>query len=131
MYAFNSPPKSVVWLLPYLAIIQFAFGQISKLDSIGQQIKTTPNDTVLVNLYYQYGEELANKYPVSALWYYNQANKLSIDLKYDRGRAAYASQAIEILNAQGKFKEALALSKEALAIYETIGSKRDIAVALI
>ncbi|MBD3661210.1 MAG: tetratricopeptide repeat protein, partial [Arenibacter algicola] len=44
---------------------------------------------------------------------------------------AYASQAIEILNAQGKFKEALALSKEALAIYETIGSKRDIAVALI
>ena len=131
MYAFNSPPKSVVWLLPYLAIIQFAFGQISKLDSIGQQIKTTPNDTVLVNLYYQYGEELANKYPDSALWYYNQANKLSIDLKYDRGRAAYASQAIEILNAQGKFKEALALSKEALAIYETIGSKRDIAVALI
>ena len=131
MYAFNSLPKSVVWWLPHLAIIQFAFGQISKLDSIGQQIKTTPNDTVQINLCYQYGEELANKYPDSALWYYNLAKKHSIATKYDRGRAAYASHAIEILNAQGKFKEALALCKEALAIYQTIGSKKDIAVALI
>ncbi|MBU2904685.1 sensor histidine kinase [Arenibacter algicola] len=131
MYAFNSPRKSVVWSLPYLALMQFAFGQSSKLDSIGRQIKATPNDTVLVNLYYLYGEELANKYPDSALWYYNVAKKRSMALKYDRGKAAYASHAIEILNTQGKFKEALALCKEALTIYETIGSKRDIAVALI
>jgi len=123
--------KLIVWSVLYLAPLQFAFAQTTKLDSIGRQIKTAPNDTVLINLYYQYGEELANNLPDSALWYFNAAKQRSLALDFDKGRAAYASHAIQILNSQGKYREALTLCKEALAIYETIGSKKDIAVALI
>lgn len=82
-------------------------------------------------LYYQYGELFENSNPDSALWYYDLARTKSQELNYIKGQAAYASNAIVILNNRGKFREALELTKEALAFYKQIGTKKDLAVAYI
>lgn len=103
----------------------------SSSDSLIRILKQLPDDTAKVMLYYQYGELFESTNPDSAMWYYDQARKKSQDLNYLKGQAAYASNAIVILNNRGKFKEALELAKEALSLYQQVGSKKDLAVANI
>ncbi len=111
--------------------LSFTYGQTAKLDSLRRQLKHTKNDTAQVQLYYAYGEALANRLPDSALWYYNLAKERAQAFKFKKGAAAYASHAIEILNAQGRYRDALELCQEALKLYEVIGNQHDIATALI
>jgi two-component system, NarL family, sensor kinase len=106
------------------------YGQ-SPSDSLLRIIKQSSDDTARVMLYYQYGELFESSNPDSALWYYDLARTRSKELKYQKGQAAYASNAIVILNNRGKFREALELTKEALAIYKQVGTKKDLAVAYI
>lgn len=103
----------------------------SPSDSLLRILKRAPEDTSKVMLYYQYGELFETSNPDSALWYFDLARKRSQELNYLKGQAAYASNAIVILNNRGKFKEALELAKEALALYQQIGTKKDLAVANI
>jgi two-component system, NarL family, sensor kinase len=103
----------------------------SSSDSLLRILKQSPDDTAKVMLYYQYGDLLEAGNPDSAMWYYNLARKKSQELKYLKGQAAYASNAIVILNNRGKFREALELAKEALGLYKQIGTKKDLAVAYI
>lgn len=103
----------------------------SASDSLLHILKQLPDDTAKVMLYYQYGELFESTNPDSAMWYYDLARKKSQDLNYLKGQAAYASNAIVILNNRGKFKEALELAKEALLLYQQVGSKKDLAVANI
>ncbi|MBN8653728.1 MAG: sensor histidine kinase [Cytophagales bacterium] len=103
----------------------------SPSDSLLRILKQLPDDTAKVMLYYQYGELFETTNPDSALWYYDLARKKSQDLNYLKGQAAYASNAIVILNNRGKFKEALGFAKEALSFYQQIGTKKDLAVANI
>jgi len=103
----------------------------SDSDSLLRIIKQLPDDTTKVMVYYQYGELFESTNPDSALWYYDLARKKSQELNYLKGQAAYASNAIVILNNRGKFKEALGLAKEALSLYKKIGTKKDLAVAHI
>jgi two-component system NarL family sensor kinase len=103
----------------------------SPSDSLLRILKQLPDDTAKVMLYYQYGELFETTNPDSALWYYDLARKKSQDLNYLKGQAAYASNAIVILNNRGKFKEALEFAKEALSLYQQVGSKKDLAVANI
>ncbi|NOS57126.1 MAG: tetratricopeptide repeat protein [Cyclobacteriaceae bacterium] len=107
-----------------------SYGQ-NPSDSLQRIIKQSPDDTTRVGLYYQYGELLEASNPDSALWYYDLARKRSQELNYIKGQAAYASNAIVILNNRGKFREALELTKEALVLYKQIGSKKDLATAHI
>ncbi|MCJ7468591.1 MAG: sensor histidine kinase [Maribacter sp.] len=126
----NSLKFSYLWIACF-AFIPYSYGQTSKLDSLRWQLKKSSNDTAQVNLYYAYGEALATSSPDSALWYYNKARESATALKFEKGMAAYASHAIEILNNQGRYIEALELCQEALQLYEVIGNQQDIATALI
>ncbi len=123
--------KLVFWSLLFCTYFQSTYAQTSKLDSLRVQIQSSADDTSRINLYYEYGAELENSVPDSALWYYGLAKERSHILGFQKGQGAYASHAITILNNRGKFKEALEISKEALRTYQEIGTKRDIAVALI
>lgn len=117
-------------LLLYSGCFFSCYGQ-SPSDSLLRVIKQAPDDTTKVMLYYQYGELMEVANPDSAMWYYDLARKKSQELNYTRGQAAYASNAIVILNKRGKFREALELTKEALDFYKQIGTKKDLAVAYI
>jgi len=122
-------PKPIVLALCLVAC-SIAKSQ-SPSDSLLRILKQLPDDTTKVMLYYQYGELFESTNPDSALWYYDLARKKSQELNYLKGQAAYASNAIVILNNRGKFKEALELAKEALLLYQQGGTKKDLAVANI
>jgi signal transduction histidine kinase len=100
-------------------------------DSLYRIVLTAPDDSFKVFALYKYGELFETSNPDSATWYFEQGRALSKKLNYKKGLAASASYYIVVLNNQGKFKEALELAKEALAIFEETGSKRDMAVGYI
>ena len=124
------------WRLVFLSLVftghfPVAQAQALELDSLRALIRGTPDDTNRVKQYYAYGDALAPLMPDSALWYYDLAKKRAVVLGHDMGIAAYASHAIVILNNQGRFREALEISKEALERYLAMGPEREIAIAYI
>jgi two-component system NarL family sensor kinase len=108
-----------------------AFLQQSEADSLRTVLYKSGDDTTKALLYYQYGKLFETDNPDTAVHYYNKAYELSKKLTFKKGQAAYASYYIVILNNQGKFREALALCKEALTLYEEMGDKRDLSVAYL
>jgi signal transduction histidine kinase len=125
-----------MWRLVFLSLVFMGnltviTAQAWDLDSLRALMREMPDDTNKVKHYYAYGDALASVMPDSALWYYDLAKKRAVALGHDRGNAAYASHAIVILNNQGRFREALEISKEALEHYLAMGPEREIAIAYI
>lgn len=118
-------------LLVLWGCFNLCIGQTTTLDSLRNKLKAAEKDTALVVLYYAYGNELENTYPDSALYYFDLAKSLSGTLSYDRGKASYSSHAITVLNAKGKFREALEIAQDALRLYESMGNQKDMAVAYL
>ena len=118
---------------PLLICILFNQGhaQSSRLDSLRSMIKKSNDDTIRINLYYEYGSSIETTSPDSAMWYYNLAKQRSVSLNYSKGMAAYASHAITQLNNKGEFRTALEISKDALKIYEELGNPKELAVAYL
>ncbi|MFM9907697.1 MAG: histidine kinase [Chitinophagaceae bacterium] len=100
-------------------------------DSLRNLIIQRPSDTVKVLHYFQYGETFETENADSAFFYYKKGNDLSEKLNYVDGKATYVSYSIVILNNQGKFKEALRLCTDLLALLEKRGTKKQRAVAYI
>jgi len=100
-------------------------------DSLAQLIHTRPDDSSKVMHYYQYGEIYETSNPDSAVWYYAKAKSLAEKLSFKKGIAMFASYQIVVLNNRGKFREALELCKEAVAIYEEVGNKSELGTAYI
>lgn len=126
LYAFKGCCLILHW-----GCVSFGLAQTTPADSIRSKLNTVKNDTNRVILYYAYGSELENNQPDSALFYFDLAKTLSNTLNYERGKASYSSHAISILNARGKFREALGVAQEALRVYETLGNQKDLAVAYL
>lgn len=108
-----------------------AHAQGDLLDSVRHILQNMPDDTSKVNAYYRLGERFERKLPDTALSLYRRGYDLAVSLGFQKGKAAFSSYAIEILNAQGKFKEALEIARNALTIYEQVGSRLDLAKALL
>ena len=105
--------------------------QIRRMDSVRQVLNALPTDTSKVNAHYRLGELFERSLPDSALVLYKRGYELSKMIGFRKGEAAYGSYAIEILNAQGKFREALDIAKAALAIYEQLDRPYDLGRALL
>ena len=97
-----------------------AFGQQTITDSLKQCIvEQKAQDTNLVNLYTQLGNELlANKTPEEVLDLGTKAKRLADELKFDRGRlnamnvlAKYYQDVKEYKQSQAIFEEYIAMSK--------------------
>ncbi|MBC8768542.1 hypothetical protein H4O18_11110 [Arenibacter sp. BSSL-BM3] len=116
------------WVIALFLGIQ-GFPQSTEINSHKDQLKSLGKDSLTVAYYYEYGSTFENSLPDTAMYYYNMARNLSTEIKYRKGEASYASHAIEILNDQGKFRESLDLTLEALRIYEEIGTVKDLAIA--
>jgi signal transduction histidine kinase len=107
-----------------------SYGQPSqKKDSLLAEIHRIKKDTATVLAYLKYGELFESANPDSAVFYYNKARDLSLQLQYPRGTATYISYYNFILNNRGKYREALELCKQALTIYQQLASPKDIAIA--
>ncbi len=120
----------VLGLLFFLAGNSLAQTRDFTADSLKAVIRMA-DDTGKVQLYYEYGQQFESTNPDSALWYYSLARQKAVEADFLKGQAAYASHAIVILNNQGKFREALELSKDALNLYLKVGTKKDLSVAYL
>ncbi|HEY3406523.1 MAG TPA: tetratricopeptide repeat protein [Ohtaekwangia sp.] len=123
--------KKLLWPVLVLLSIFHSHAQPSVVDSLRKAIHQAPDDSSKVQLYYEYGKHFETSDPDTALWYYARAKERAKELNFLPGVASYASHAIVILNNQGKFREALELTKEALSLYQKIGSPRDLSVAYL
>jgi two-component system, NarL family, sensor kinase len=108
-----------------------AWAQPSAADSLKKRMLMDLPDTSMIMVFYAYGELFETAAPDTALFYFNRARDLSIKAGFTRGQAAFASRAIVVLNNQGKFREALEYTQEALRLYEQEGSKYDLATAYL
>lgn len=100
-------------------------------DSLLQLLRQAKDDTLKVNLLYEYGDIFVQEKPDSATSYFNEAKRLAQKANHPRGIAAYASHQIVVLNNRGAFKEALQVAREALEIYKQVGDKKELAVAYL
>lgn len=116
---------SVVILFPFLLTIlslansSRAFAQMVlglNKDSLKQLVSSGKDDTGKVNNFIVLGQQYENNIPDSAIYYYDQANKLSSRLNYVVGIIRYINNYTAVLNVQGKFDESLKLHQQALAL---------------
>lgn len=120
--------KIAACLLLLLATLK---GTAQNRDSLRIQIAVMAEDTGKVWACYSYGETLEQESTDSAAFYYNKGRALAEKLDFKKGIAAYSSHYIVLLNNKGAYREALALAKEALAIYQNLGNKLELAVAYL
>lgn len=123
--------RSLLLTILYLLLVRVAGAQVHRVDSVRQLLNALPSDTSRVNQYYRLGELFERTSPDSALALYREGYALAQSIGFQQGEAAFSSYAIEVLNAQGKFKEALNIARGALEIYEHLDNRFDLAKALL
>lgn len=120
------------YLFPALFLcMPLARAQNTSADSLRQILATAGEDTIAVQALYAYGEHLEESEPDSALYFFGKARDLAREIQDFRGEAAYSSHVLPILNNRGKFRDALSIARDALALYKMHGTPRDLAVAYL
>lgn len=117
------------WMILLLLCTGYTFVQAQAVDSLQRQLLRAGKDIDAVSLYYAYGKAIEHEQPDSAVFYYKKAKQLSEDIGYKKGIAAFASNYIMVLNRRGQFREALAVTEEALELYKKIGDDYDLTTA--
>lgn len=119
--------RKLAILLLFCAGNTFARQQVA--DSLKNLLLRAKKDINTVSLYYAYGQAIEDEQPDSALNYYRKGKELSEELDYKEGVAAFASNYIVVLNRRGQYREALAVTEEALELYKEIGDKKNLSTA--
>ncbi len=119
----------IKWMILFLLSAGYAVAQKQVADSLQRQLSKAGRDIDAVSLYYNYGRAIEDEQPDSAVYYYKKAKRLSEDLGYKEGIAAFSSNYIVVLNRRGQFREALAVTEEALELYKEIGGDYNLTTA--
>lgn len=119
----------VIWTLIFSVT---AFSQEkSKIDSLRKLIEQEKDIVKKTDNLYKLGELYENTQFDSALYWYAVARDFAQKNDFAFGEARYASFAIVILNKEGKFAEAFALTQDALEKYKKLDSPKDLATAYL
>ncbi len=103
----------------------------SEIHSLKKLIEKEKDVTKRTELLYNLGDLFEPTLPDSAFYWYAQARDFAKNGNFPLGEALYASHAIVILNKQGKFSEALSLTKEAIEKYKKIDSPNNLAIGYL
>ncbi|MBX3256648.1 MAG: sensor histidine kinase [Chitinophagaceae bacterium] len=87
-------------------------------DSLRAALSLLPRDTAKVAAFIKLGQQYEYNSPDSAIFYYNQARDLSLELDYPEGIVKYASNITGIWNMQGQFDSSLQLNLRAVSLCE-------------
>lgn len=93
-------------------------------DSLYVLLGKTGQDTTRVNLLIIMGQQFETNDPDSALYYYDQAGRLSRKIDYPAGILKYISNYTAVLNVQDRLEESIRLNLEAV----TIGEKYNLTI---
>jgi len=83
-------------------------------DSLRRALHALPVDTNKVMAFITLGQQYENNLPDSALYYYEQARGLSLQLHYPAGFVRYVNNYTAVLNMQGRYNESLKLDLQAV-----------------
>lgn len=106
-----------------------ANGQPAK-DSLLHLIRTLPEDTAKMDVYFSYGELLENTHLDSASWYYEKALEIAGRHNHVKGRIKYNSYHSYVLTMRGKLDEAARVNKESLKLAREHGLELETAKSL-
>lgn len=106
-------------LIPALAAATAQAQSSSYLDSLRRILARNGNDTSMVNTCYRYSETFPLQSD-SAIHYLHKGRDIAKKINFQKGVAGYASLYIPHLHAKGEYKEALALTEDALVIYQQL-----------
>lgn len=120
---------TLLFVLWYLGLCSSLYAQQSKIDSLKVLVENEKNILTKTNLLYALGDTYTD--PDSATYYYKKARDYAIEHGYSMGEAKYGSHIIEILNQQGKFREALVISEETLSKYQEFNDPSNLAIAYL
>ncbi len=123
----NSSFHKSIFFFIFISTAAFAQPPQSK-DSLLHLIKTLPEDTAKLEVYYQYAFLLEDVNLDSAIGYYKKMEALSKKHNHVKGQLRYASGYSYVLNMQGKFDEGLTVNKEALRLAQEHHLERDMAI---
>jgi signal transduction histidine kinase len=90
----------------------------SDKDSLRAALSLLPRDTAKVSAFLKLGQQYEYNSPDSAIFYYNQARDLSVELDYPEGIVKYASNITGIWNMQGELDSSLQLNLLAVSLCE-------------
>ncbi len=114
-----------------LAVASLAYGQVyMDLDSLLLLEKSTPDDTLKVQLYISIGQQYESNLPDTALRYYERALLLSKNLGYTRGEISYYTNATYVYNIKGRPDTSVILNQRAVEISQEFGDKERLASCL-
>jgi signal transduction histidine kinase/TPR repeat protein len=112
-------------------VASLAYGQVyMDLDSLLLLEKSTPDDTLKVQLYISIGQQYESNLPDTALRYYERALLLSKNLGYTRGEISYYTNATYVYNIKGRPDTSVILNQRAVEISQEFGDKERLASCL-
>jgi len=100
-------------------------------DSLRRVLHTLPADTNKVMAFITLGQQYENNIPDSALYYYEQARYLSVQLHYPAGFVRYVNNYTAVLNMQGRYNESLKLDLQAVDTCRRYGLQEQLVKVLI
>jgi len=103
----------------------------SEIDSLKTLIEQEKDIVQKTEYLYHLGDLYESTQHDSALYWYGSARDFAQENNFPNGDARYASYAIVILNKEGKFAEALALTQNALKKYKKINNPNNLATAYL
>lgn len=121
------------WLIVFLVMSLGGSAQMTlglNKDSLRSLISTMKDDTAKADTYILLGQQYENNTPDSAIYFYQQANRLSTSLNYAAGIIRYINNYTAVLNVQGKYDESLALHDQALELEDKFHLKYERAKTL-
>ena len=101
--------------------VSFCKAQSSDIGDLFKKLRSAPQDTDRVNLYYSIGRLYWNRNPDSALLMGQKALELSQQSKFEKGMALGLQVKGVAYAAKGKYPEALSCQLQALRISERLG----------
>ncbi|QOI97349.1 MAG: sensor histidine kinase [Flammeovirgaceae bacterium] len=104
--------------------------ELYDLDSLQMAFAQSQPDTNRVKLFIQLGQQYENNQPDTAIWFYEQALKLSEQLGYTRGIISYYTNVTYVYNMKGRYDTSLVLNLRSVEIAKQLGDPERIAACI-
>ncbi|MCK6616660.1 MAG: sensor histidine kinase [Cyclobacteriaceae bacterium] len=104
--------------------------ELYDLDSLQKAYAQSQPDTNRVQLFIQLGQQYENNQPDTAIWFYEQALKLSEQLGYTRGIISYYTNVTYVYNMKGRYDTSLVLNLRSVEIARQLGDPERIAACI-
>ncbi len=118
----------VTIFLLYILCVKAGSQTLMNKDSLLRLLPNARQDTALLHLYINIGQQYELDEPEKAKDWYRKAKLLSEEIAYPRGFIKYATNYTAVLNQEAKFDSSLAINRQALEVSHKLNDQRLIGI---